>query len=540
MRTLLLVLACLFLWHPAVAQDQHVLFLGNSYTAGNDLASIVDGWLEAGVTAWPDVRVERNTPGGYRLPQHLADAQGANAQVAAWLTPGAEPWATVVLQDQSQVPGFYSTTPVWIESRDAAVVLHGVVGAAGADTMLFLTWGRRVGDDTNPELFSDFTAMQDRLTAGYLAYATAAATPDRPVFMAPVGEAFRAVHDRLVADGEDPTAQGSLFWDLYVGDGSHPSELGSYLAGAVFFAALTGRSPVGLQAPPSSVTGDRAAALQQIAEDVVRGDPFGEFRTPWAWDAAEWTPPTDVQTVADLVVSAVGVLPLVRTGDESIDTILVGAAHEDAAGSGRLLVAGALTAGTITLAEGAGSDAELSVTGSLSVQDVRVGAGLATVLAEGDLMVAGALEASFVQSGGVATLGTSVGAWTMNAGAAAFSLAAGREPLRADGPVVLGGTIRVTAPSGVTEATLLRGPSIDVDGATFELPAAWDWELIADGDGQALRVADTTATTGDDDDAAVPACGCAQASPARGSLLFGLILLMGAIRSAGSRTGRRG
>lgn len=527
MRIALLVLASLLLWQPVHAQDRHVLFLGNSYTAGNDLASIVEGWLEAGVTAWPDVRVERNTPGGYRLPQHLADAQGANAQVAAWLAPGAEPWATVVLQDQSQVPGFLSSEPVWIDSRDAMIELHPIVRATGADTLLFLTWGRRVGDDTNPQIFGDFSAMQDRLTAGYLAYAEAP-TDSRPVFIAPVGEAFRRVHDQLIADGEEPTQEGSLFWDLYTGDGSHPSELGSYLAGAVFYAAITGRSPVGLTAPPVSVTGDRATTLQQAAHDAVLAEPFGAFRYVWAWDAADWTPPDDVANAADLVVSAVGVLPLVRVGDANLDTIMVGAQHTDADGSGRLLVEGALTAGSITLAEPEGGDAELTVTGSLTVGDVRIGAGTATVRTSGDLTVSGALEAPLLQDDGAVRLGTSARAWTMTAGTAVFPLAGDDATLVVDGAVSWAGTVAVSATADVTDAVLLTAGSIDVDGATFDLPDSWEWLIEADGDGAALRVRDTTVSAGDDD-ASGPGCGCAQSDRAAGSMLLALLLVLGGL-----------
>jgi hypothetical protein len=527
MRIALLVLACLLVWHPALAQDQHVLFLGNSYTAGNDLASIADAWLEMGVTAWPDVRVERNTPGGYRLPQHLADAQGANGQVAAWLTPGAEPWNTVILQDQSQVPGFYSTTPVWVDSRDAAIELHTVVGATGADTMLFLTWGRRVGDDTNPELYANFTAMQDRLTDGYLAYALAAATDDRPVFIAPVGEAFRLVHDQILADDEVPTEQGSLFWDLYVGDGSHPSELGSYLAAAVFYAALTGRSPIGVEAPPFSVDGERQEALQQAAHDAVLAEPFGAFRYPWAWDATDWPAPTDVGATADLVVSGVGVLPLVRTGDADIASILVGAAHGGDAGSGRLLVDGTLTSTSITLAEAEGSEAEVQVDGALTVADLRAGAGTGAIQVSGDLTVTGAIEPPVLQDGGTVTPGTSMTDWTMSAGVAAFPLTTGRATLEASGAVSLAGTVQVTASGDVTEAILVSAPTLDVSAATIELPDGWSWDVQADGGLSQLMVSAAPIPPADNDD--TTGCGCAQddSGGSQFALLLGLAMVAG-------------
>ncbi len=278
MRRILIPLLQLLLGaSTATADNEQLLVLGNSYTAGNDLAGVVQSMLES---TGLDVRVERNTPGGYRLPQHLADVDGANGQVAEWMTPGNVDWSYVILQDQSQVPGFFETTPAWVESRDATVALHERVGAVGAETVLFLTWGRRLGDSTNPQVFPDFSTMQDRLTDGYLTFAEAAAAEERPVYIAPVGEAWRIVHDDIVAGGGDPTADDTLFSRLYTGDGSHPSQHGTVLAGFVFAAALVGLDPDTVTEPFGLDPAD-LATLRDAARRAVLEDDSGRFLFPY-------------------------------------------------------------------------------------------------------------------------------------------------------------------------------------------------------------------------------------------------------------------
>ena len=59
------------------------------------------------------------------------------------------------------------------------------------------------------------------------------------VRLAPVGAAFRHVHDGVVAAGGEPTAADSPFLALYDPDGSHPSPRGAYLAACVLAATAT-------------------------------------------------------------------------------------------------------------------------------------------------------------------------------------------------------------------------------------------------------------------------------------------------------------
>ena len=90
-----IVLFCLlFLNFFVSAQTKNILFLGNSYTAVNNLPQMfADVAGSAGHTAITDF----NAPGGYTLQGH-----STNATSLSKITSGG--WDFVVLQEQSQHP----------------------------------------------------------------------------------------------------------------------------------------------------------------------------------------------------------------------------------------------------------------------------------------------------------------------------------------------------------------------------------------------------------------------------------------------------
>ncbi len=247
---------------------RNVLLMGNSYTQANGL----DGLLEKlmGETV-PDVDATSLTSGGLTLADH---ADRASTPGTGWnrTLNGGSPWDVVVLQDQSQVPGFPTDNAYWQASLAGLGSLHRMANVTGADTVLLMTWGRRDGDPTNPGIYPNFTAMQERLDAGSRMYAENVSTPGkyygrfhfpgRPVHIAPAGLAFRVVHDRVLEAGGDPTSPGNAFYDLYSSDGSHPSLSGSYLTACVLYATLTGNSPLYLEDD---------VALQEGVKRMLRG-----------------------------------------------------------------------------------------------------------------------------------------------------------------------------------------------------------------------------------------------------------------------------
>ncbi len=278
----------------AFGADQSLLFLGNSYTDRNNLPELVGALLEEGAPTWSDVHTTMITPGGWTFSQHAAQlGTGPNVHTEA-LVDGDVVFDTVILQEQSQTGGFDQSTGTWQGSLAAVDTLNKAIKDHGADTMLYMTWGRRAGDNQNPDWYPDFITMQGHIEDGYLAYADELSTKKRPVFIAPAGLGFQAIWD----DEADPQDPSSLFSRLYAGDGSHPSPIGSMLVARIFYASLTGRSPIGLSYNPNgSLTADELETVSVAAHFLVLGDPWGEFRYPFALSWAEFADETTEVTI---------------------------------------------------------------------------------------------------------------------------------------------------------------------------------------------------------------------------------------------------
>ncbi len=95
------------------AQDHSALFVGNSYTFQNRPFGLDGSYaqlLSEGMPAWEEVAIHAYTRAGYRLDQHFTDATGGT-ELDGLLhgSGGVESWTAVILQDQSQVPGFPET-----------------------------------------------------------------------------------------------------------------------------------------------------------------------------------------------------------------------------------------------------------------------------------------------------------------------------------------------------------------------------------------------------------------------------------------------
>ena len=85
-----------------------VLMMGNSYTGSNNLATLVDGIMDAdGYNA----TLGSLNGGGMKLPDHWSNVNSSGNQWNTTLRGSS--WDYVVLQDQSQVPSFYSSNSMW-------------------------------------------------------------------------------------------------------------------------------------------------------------------------------------------------------------------------------------------------------------------------------------------------------------------------------------------------------------------------------------------------------------------------------------------
>jgi hypothetical protein len=210
-----------------------VLFVGNSYTAVNDLPAVV---RELGA-ATPEaaVQVETIAPGGARLSDHWS-----SGDVRARIASGE--FGAVVLQGQSLEP--LST----IDDFDYhAYLFAGALAAAGTRGVWFATWARR-------DAHAPYGSPAQMTRALETRYELAAKHNGDAV--ARVGAAWQ------LALAELPGVA------LHADDGSHPSAAGTLLSSCVILQALTGQTPRMPDPPPLGIERDTANALCGIAPRV--------------------------------------------------------------------------------------------------------------------------------------------------------------------------------------------------------------------------------------------------------------------------------
>ncbi|MEO8149156.1 MAG: PKD domain-containing protein [Bacteroidia bacterium] len=220
MKKYLILLVVIFLVKVVDAQTaRHVLFLGNSYTAVNNLPQLIaDIALNNGDT----LVFDSNTPGGYTLQLHCTDASSLN-KIAQGV------WDFVVLQEQSQLPSF-DPAQVATDVLPYAQTLDSLINASDSctETLFYMTWGRKNGDAANCPFYPPvctYEGMQERLRESYVLMAQL-----NHATVAPVGAAWREVRATNPA------------FDLYNIDESHPSIYGSYLAACVFYEIIFNKS----------------------------------------------------------------------------------------------------------------------------------------------------------------------------------------------------------------------------------------------------------------------------------------------------------
>jgi hypothetical protein len=202
-----------------------ILFVGNSFTARNNLPGLLKGLAGArGI----DLEHKLISAGGASLRQHL----NAGAALDAIATGGFD---TVVLQEQSTLP---IKSPA--RFRESARDFDAAIKQAGARTALYETWARRNAPET-----------QRALTDAY-----AGSAVELGATLVPVG----MVWERFLADHEQPV--------LHDADNSHPALAGSYLAACVFLIALLAEDPVGIEVPVKGLEAATAALLRQAAWDI--------------------------------------------------------------------------------------------------------------------------------------------------------------------------------------------------------------------------------------------------------------------------------
>jgi hypothetical protein len=184
-------------------KELKVLFVGNSYTYGYNLAHIVSIISEGTSTK---LITRKSTIGGASLSEHWLGGRGLETKKI--IAEGE--FDVVVLQDFSMSA---IRTP---ESTLKYVNLFAEYNKSfGAQTYLFNTWAR--------EKVPQFQAEIDEI------YGQAAR--ENGAVRVPVGAAWALAQDLR------PMV------DLYTSDGSHPNELGTMLSASVFVRVITGELP---------------------------------------------------------------------------------------------------------------------------------------------------------------------------------------------------------------------------------------------------------------------------------------------------------
>ena len=197
-----------------------VLFIGNSYTAGNNLPQMV---YDVSISAGDTVVFDSNTPGGMTFQGHTT-----NATTISKIQAGN--WDFVVLQEQSQRPSF-PDAQVQVEVFPYASMLDSMINHHNpcAETMFYMTWGRKNGDASNCASWPPVCTYQGMDSLLYLRYMMMGQMNDAVV--SPVGAVWRHIR----------THHPSL--ELYQSDESHPSLAGTYAAAESFYTCVFRKDP---------------------------------------------------------------------------------------------------------------------------------------------------------------------------------------------------------------------------------------------------------------------------------------------------------
>jgi len=242
MRRVLFLLFFLFQF-ITVTIAQRVLFVGNSYTAVNDLPAMVSSIAGS---MGENMTYETSAPGGCTFQNHLT-------QSAQYIQQGG--WDVVVLQEQSQLPSFpYSH--FMNESYPYAQQLCQMIRQYNPEARIvfYMTWGRKNGDSQNAQYYpvlGTYEGMDSLLRARYMQMAQ-----DNHAQVSPVGAVWHHIRDHY------PQIE------LYQSDESHPSLYGTYAAACSFYTVLYHKDPTEIQYTPE-ISAQYADLIRQSVKAVA-------------------------------------------------------------------------------------------------------------------------------------------------------------------------------------------------------------------------------------------------------------------------------
>lgn len=204
----------------------NLLFIGNSLTASNDLARLIEAMGRASGIA---VHCTTIAKPNFSLEDHWKDGDARRA-----IARGG--WSHVILQ---QGPSALPESRVLL--NEYARRFDRDIRRVKARTAMFTVWPSAARRADFDGVIASYAGAA-RLTGGLLL---------------PAGDAWRAAWRR------DPGLA------LYGPDGFHPSPLGSYLAALAIFHTFTGQLPPVASAPPG-ISGPELEILRAAVLETVR------------------------------------------------------------------------------------------------------------------------------------------------------------------------------------------------------------------------------------------------------------------------------
>ena len=203
-----------------------VLFIGNSFTARNDLPGLIARLAEAG---------------GHHLQHQLISVGGASLRTH-WNKGHAQnriregDFDYDVLQEQSTLPVKNAT-----RMHENVRLFDQVIRAARAKTALYMTWARQHAPETQRAITEAYESIGSEIGATVI----------------PVGLAWQ----KFLAGYKSPV--------LHDKDKSHPTLAGSYLAACAFYAVMFAGSPIDIDVSVDGLLDEDARPLRQAAQATV-------------------------------------------------------------------------------------------------------------------------------------------------------------------------------------------------------------------------------------------------------------------------------
>ncbi len=227
-----------------------VLFVGNSYTAGNWLPNLFEDIAASHPDSMEQYLAARFTRGGAQLPELAKDPKLLTALQEV-------PWDFVVIQGHSRMALFEHRRSAF---RDALNKIRAQIAENETGLVMFATWPRRADHQIYQtpiaRTFKPPSSPEGMNKAIETAYRASAGRAN--AIIAPIGRCWLRVPEAI---------------NLYQADGSHPTLGGSYLAALVLFGTITGLSPAKTDYIPEGLSAQAAETLKTVADTCARGGP---------------------------------------------------------------------------------------------------------------------------------------------------------------------------------------------------------------------------------------------------------------------------